>query len=123
MEINDLGWASFLAPTVAQNAERPELAEELQESFCALDPAVALDFARATFFSDNRADLPHLPVPALVLQCQEDAIAPEAVGQYVHSRIPESVLLHLNATGHCPHLSHPRETITAIRSYLDVTAA
>lgn len=120
IEANDLGWAAFLAPTVAKNPGRPELAAELEQSFCALPPHVAHDFARATFFSDNRTDLSQVPTPTLVLQCHEDSIAPEAVGLYVHEHLPKSVFLQLEATGHCPHLSHPEETIRAIRAYLDV---
>lgn len=117
---NDLGWASFLAPTVASNPDRPEIASELERSFCALDPDIAREFAQATFFADNRDDLPHVATPTLVLQCSEDAIAPEAVGTYVHEHISNSVYLKLDATGHCPHLSHPEETARAIRAYLDV---
>lgn len=118
MDKNYIGWASFLAPTIMKNEERPELAHELEESFCSTDPTVARRFAEATFFSDNRDDLPHVTVPSLVMQCAEDAIAPDAVGEYVHRQMPESTLVRLQATGHCPHMSHPEETIAVIEAYL-----
>lgn len=118
MDRNYIGWASFLAPTVMKNGDRPELAEELEESFCSTDPVVARRFAEATFFADNRADLPDVDVPCLVMQCSDDAIAPDAVGAYVHQHLPRSVFRHLDATGHCPHMSHPDETIAVIESYL-----
>lgn len=122
MNKNYIGWASTLAPIVAGNADRPELGAELDASFCSTDPVVARQFARATFLGDNRSDLARLPVPALVLQCSEDAIAPAGVGEYVAQTTPRSTFRQLEATGHCPHLSHPDETIAAIREYLGAPA-
>ena len=118
MERNFIGWANFLAPNIMKNPDRPELGEELTESFCSTDPKIALRFAEATFFADNRADLAQVSVPALVLQCSEDMIAPREVGEYVHRSMPDSTLRLMRATGHCPHLSHPDETIELIREYL-----
>jgi len=118
MDKNFLGWAGFLAPVVMKNPDRPELTRELEESFCSTDPRVARRFAEVTFFADNRADLAELTVPALVLQCADDAIAPERVGDFVHQHLAGSELRRLAATGHCPHVSHPEETIAAIREYL-----
>src|SRR6185503_12846658 len=90
---NYLGWSSAMAPAIMGNADRPELAEELTNSFCRTDPEIARHFARVTFLSDNRADLPSLTIPALILQCADDAIAPAAVGEYVHRHLPESRLV------------------------------
>ena len=118
MDQNFVGWANFLAPAIMKNADRPELGQELTDSFCSTDPVIARRFAEATFFSDNRADLPKLTVPSLVLQCSEDMVAPDAVGDYVHRVTPNSTLRVLTATGHCPHMSHPEETIEVIRDYL-----
>jgi sigma-B regulation protein RsbQ len=116
---NYLGWASSLGPAIMGNVERPELAAELTNSFCRTDPAIAKQFAAVTFLSDNRADLPKLKPRSLVLQCQQDVIAPVAVGEYTHQHLPNSRLVLLNATGHCPHLSAPDETIAAMRTFLD----
>ncbi len=118
MERNYLGWASFLTPVIMKNPDRPELAGELEASFCSTDPEIARRFAEATFFADNRADLPRVRVPSLVLQCSDDAIAPVAVGEYTSRHLPESTLRVLEATGHCPHLSHPEETVRAMKEYL-----
>jgi sigma-B regulation protein RsbQ len=118
MDKNYIGWANALAPVIMKNDERPELAGELRESFCSTDPKIARRFAEATFFADNRADLPDVPVPSLILQCAEDAIAPVDVGLYLSRTLPQSTLRMMKATGHCPHISHPAETIEAIRSYL-----
>lgn len=117
-ETNYLGWSRSLAPAIMGNPDRPELGEELTNSFCRTDPRVARQFAAVTFLSDNRADLAKLRARALVLQCREDVIAPLSVGEYVHRRLPDSRLVVLNATGHCPHLSAPDETIAAMRSFL-----
>jgi sigma-B regulation protein RsbQ len=100
------------------NPDRPELGEELTNSFCRTDPDIAAHFARVTFLSDNRADLDALQTPSLVLQCSDDAIAPQAVGEYVHARIPRSELVLMRAVGHCPNLSAPDELVSAIRAYL-----
>jgi sigma-B regulation protein RsbQ len=118
MEANFLGWSTAMAPAIMANADRPELGQELTESFCRTDPDIAARFARATFLSDNRADLPGVAVPTLVLQCSDDVIAPDAVGEYVHHAIPGSTYMKLAATGHCPNLSAPDETTAAIRAFI-----
>jgi sigma-B regulation protein RsbQ len=123
MEKNYVGWASFLAPVVMKNPSEPHLSRELEQSFCSTDPKVTRRFAEATFFSDNRADLPHVTVPSLLLQCSDDAIAPLEVGNYLHRHLPQSTLRVMKATGHCPHMSHPEETIEAIKEYLAVACA
>ena len=122
MEKNYIGWANFLAPNIMANADRPELGEELTESFCSTDPLIARQFAKATFFSDNSKDLVNLKVPSLILQCSDDIIAPLQVGEYVHNHLPESELRIMKAKGHCPHMSEPEETIMLIKEYLGVMA-
>jgi sigma-B regulation protein RsbQ len=119
LDSNHLGWSSAMAPAIMGNADRPELGTELANSFCRTDPEVAKQFARVTFLSDSRADLPKLTVPSLILQCSQDIIAPTCVGEYVHRLVPGSQLALLKATGHCPHLSAPAETIAAIKRFLD----
>ncbi len=119
MDSNYLGWSSTMAPVIMGNADRPELGRELTNSFCQADPEIARHFARVTFLSDNRADLARVSTPSLILQCAQDAIAPEVVGEYVHRRLADSRLQRLRATGHCPNLSAPEETVTAIRAFLD----
>jgi sigma-B regulation protein RsbQ len=123
MEKNYIGWANFLAPVVMKNEGRPELARELEESFCSTDPKIARRFAEATFFSDNREDLPKVITPSLIMQCSEDAIAPPDVGEYLHRHLPGSTLRVLKATGHCPHMSHPEETVQVIKEYLAAARA
>jgi sigma-B regulation protein RsbQ len=119
LDANYLGWASTMAPAIMGNSERPELAEELQASFCRTDPQIAKFFARVTFLSDNRKDLNRVGTRTLVLQCSEDIIAPLSVGEFVHREISDSELVILRATGHCPNLSSPAETVAAIRDFLD----
>ena len=119
LDRNYLGWSAAMAPVIMGNSDRPQLGEELTASFCRTDPEIQKRFARATFLSDNRADLAGVKLPTLVIQCSADAIAPDCVGEYVHARIPGSVLVKLSATGHCPNLSAPAETAAAITAYLD----
>jgi sigma-B regulation protein RsbQ len=118
MDKNYIGWANFLAPAIMKNPERPELSQELTESFCSTDPIIARQFAKATFLSDNRRDLQNLRTPSLIMQCSDDLVAPYEVGNYVHEHLKNSTLRILKATGHCPHMSHPEETIEVMREYL-----
>jgi sigma-B regulation protein RsbQ len=118
MDKNYIGWANALAGIVMKNPDRPELAEGLAEVFCSTDPKIARRFAEVTFFGDNRADLARVRVPALVMQCSEDSIAPETVGRYVHNHLSGSAFHQMRATGHCPQLSAPEETVQVIRDYL-----
>ncbi len=118
MDHNFIGWANFLAPAVMKNPDRPELTDELNASFCSTDPVIARRFAEATFLADNRADLGRVTTPSLILQCSDDMIAPDAVGEYVSAHMPNSTLRRMRATGHCPHMSHPEETVALIEEYL-----
>ena len=118
MDSNYLGWSSTMAPVIMGNGERPELGEELTSSFCRTDPDIARQFARTTFMSDNRADLARVTTPSLVVQCSDDPIAPAAVGAYVARELAGSRFVQLEATGHCPNLSAPEETVAAIRAFL-----
>jgi sigma-B regulation protein RsbQ len=118
LDSNYLGWSSTMAPVIMGNGGRPELGTELTNSFCRTDPEIASHFARVTFLSDNRQDLPLVRTPALVLQCADDVIAPTVVGEYVHRHLPASQLVLMKATGHCPNLSAPDETVAAIDAFL-----
>jgi sigma-B regulation protein RsbQ len=115
---NHMGWSSAMAPVIMGNADRPELGEELTNSFCRTDPDIAKEFARVTFNSDNRADLAKVTIPTLILQCSEDVIAPVAVGEFMQRQMPNSQLVVLKATGHCPNLSAPDEVISAMRGFV-----
>ena len=114
---NHLGWSAQMGPAIMGNSDRPELGEELTNSFCRTDPEIARHFARVTFMSDNRSDLPLVTARTLVLQCSEDIIAPPEVGEYVHQHIVGSQLIILEATGHCPNLSAPAEVVAAIACF------
>jgi sigma-B regulation protein RsbQ len=118
LDSNYLGWSAAFGPVIMGQPDRPELGEELTNSFCRTDPEIAKHFAHVTFTSDNRTDLGRVETPALVLQCTDDVIAPTHVGEYVHAQLPNSELVYLRASGHCPNLSAPEETIAAIRAFL-----
>lgn len=118
LDTNYLGWSSATAPAIMGNPERPELGEELANSFCRTDPEIAKHFARVTFLSDNREDLSVVNVPTLILQCSDDIIAPLSVGEFIHAKIKKSELIFLKAVGHCPNLSAPEETTVAVKRFL-----
>ncbi len=119
LDSNYLGWASTMAPAIMGNADRPELGQELANSFCRTNPEIASQFARVTFLSDNRDDLASVRAPTLILQCSQDVIAPRAVGEYIHRHMPTSQLVFMKATGHCPNLSASEETRALIRAFVD----
>jgi sigma-B regulation protein RsbQ len=118
LDSNHLGWSTTMAPVIMGNPERAELGEELANSFCRTDPEIAKHFARTTFLSDRRDVLPKIEVPTLILQCSQDVIAPQAVGEYMHRQMPHSTLVIMKATGHCPNLSAPEETVAAIEAFV-----
>ncbi|NYJ14105.1 sigma-B regulation protein RsbQ [Rhizobium leguminosarum] len=122
LDSNHLGWSGAMAPAIMGNPDRPALAEELTESFCRTDPEIARHFARTTFLSDCRNLLQGFDIPTLILQCSSDVIAPVEVGEYVHRQLANSSLVIMKATGHCPNLSAPKETISAIENFLGKAA-
>ncbi|MEN5196151.1 MULTISPECIES: alpha/beta fold hydrolase [Sphingobacterium] len=115
---NHLGWSMAMGPVIMGNPDKKELGAELANSFCKTDPEIAKHFARTTFLTDKREILADTRHPVLILQCSNDVIAPIEVGHYLHSKIPLSTLVIMDATGHCPNLSAPEETISAISNYL-----
>ena len=123
LESNYLGWSAAMAPVIMGRPDEPALGQELTDSFCRTDPEIASHFARVTFTSDNRADLRRVEVPTLVLQCSDDVIAPVSVGKFVRDEMPRATLVQLEATGHCPNLSAPEETVAAIKAFLQPVPA
>lgn len=118
LESNFLGWSSFITPVIIGNPEKPEFSEELNQSFCSMNPKIAKHFAKVTFEGDNRADLKKVTTDSLIIQCHPDVIAPVEVGKYVHENIPKSSFDQLTASGHCPHLTAPELVISSIKNYL-----
>lgn len=118
LDANYFGWSETIAPVIMGAPDQPELAEELNDSFCRTDPSIARHFARVTFLSDNRRDLAEVTVPTLVVQSRDDVIAPVTVGRFVAAQIPDSELVILPVTGHCAHLSAPDLVVDAIRTFI-----
>ena len=119
LDSNYLGWSSAITPVIMGNADKPELSEELANSFCQNNPEIAKHFANVTFLGDNRKDLSKLTTRTLVLQCTSDVIAPEAVGKYVNEQLQNSTIFFMEATGHCPHMSAPKETVELVTKFLE----
>ncbi|MGI4758557.1 MAG: alpha/beta fold hydrolase [Janthinobacterium lividum] len=118
LDSNQFGWASSMGPLIMGNPNCPELGQRLANSFCSIDPEAARHFARTTFYANNLEDLPKISVPTLIMQCAEDPIAPSSVGHYMHGVIAHSTLSLMKATGHCPHMSAPAETVSIIKNFL-----
>ncbi|MCU7247179.1 alpha/beta fold hydrolase [Pseudomonas koreensis] len=115
---NYLGWSSTMAPVLMGAPEQPALAEELHGSFCRTDAQIARHFARVIYLSDHRQDLAGLPIPTLILQCTGDPVVPVAVGEYLHSILPDSQLTLIDNMGHFPQLSAPSACSAAIDAFL-----
>lgn len=118
LEGNYLGWSSNMAPAIMGAPGQPELGAELVNSFCRTDPEIAANFARVTFLSDHRVDVPKLLTPTLVIQCDDDIIAPIAVGEFMARTLPNAELVVVENVGHCPHLSSPSACVSAIDAFL-----
>ena len=119
LDSNYLGWSSAITPVIMGNVDKPELSEELANSFCRNNPEIAKHFANVTFLGDNRKDLLKLTTRTLILQCTSDVIAPEAVGKYVNEHLQNSVIVFMEAKGHCPHMSAPKETVELVTKFLE----
>jgi sigma-B regulation protein RsbQ len=122
MDQNFIGWANYLAPVVSAQDGQVSVTKELSESFCSTDPMVAKTFARTTFFSDNREDLPKVAVPCLILQHRNDSLAPISVGEYVHAHLAGSTMKVLEVHGHCAHMSDPQLVVEAMHEFIDMPA-
>jgi sigma-B regulation protein RsbQ len=118
MEDNFLGWSMNVAPLITGGRHHPALTNELTRRFCRNDAAIMRHFARVTFLSDHRADLPRSSVPALVLQCSDDLLVPHEVGPYLLRHLPNSTLRVVDNVGHCPHLSAPSASFMALDVFL-----
>ncbi|HMI91146.1 MAG TPA: alpha/beta hydrolase, partial [Polyangiales bacterium] len=118
LEGNYLGWSSSMAPAIMGAPDRPELGVELTNSFCRTDPEIAKHFARVTFLSDVRKEMAQLQAPTLIVQSNDDLIAPMKVGEYMHRVLPRSTLSVIENVGHCPHLSAPSASTSAIEAFL-----
>lgn len=120
LESNYLGWSSFITPVIAGNPDKPEFSKELHNSFCRMNPTIAKHFAKVTFLADNRRDLSTVSTPTLVMQTHPDAIAPVKVGEYVYKNLQNGTYIQMEASGHCPHLTAPEQTIKVIKDYLEI---
>lgn len=118
LESNYLGWSSTITPVIAGDPGKPEVAEELHNSFCRMNPEIAKHFAKVTFLSDNRKDLSQVTVPTQIIQSHPDMIAPVEVGKFVDKELPKSHYTQINSSGHCPHLTSPELTVEAIKEFL-----
>ena len=120
LESNYLGWSSTMAPAIMGTPSHPELGMELTNSFCRTDPDIAKHFARVTFLSDHRNDLPNVKTRTLILQCSDDMIAPQVVGEYMRKVMPNATLQIIENVGHCPHMSAPSASTDAMNEFLAV---
>lgn len=118
LESNYLGWSSTMAPVIMGAPDQPALSVELTNSFCRTDPDIAKQFARVTFLSDNRQDLRNVTTPSLIIQSEDDLIAPLSVGEYLHDMLPRNMLRVVENVGHCPHLSAPSASADAMDEFL-----
>ncbi|WP_206599817.1 alpha/beta fold hydrolase [Hymenobacter glacialis] len=112
------GWSQAFAPVVAGTDEHPEMVMELTNSFVRTNPEIARHFARVSFFSDSRAALPFFTIPTLIVQSANDVIAPLAVGHYINEQLADSRMVVVETGGHCPHLSAPQKTLSAMDKFL-----
>ncbi|MDB5234674.1 MAG: sigma factor sigB regulation protein rsbQ [Hymenobacter sp.] len=118
MEGDYNGWSHGFAPVMMGADDRPELVMELTNSFVNTNPEIAKHFARVTFFSDTRAELGFLTIPTLIVQSARDVIAPLAVGHYINEQLADSRMVVVETGGHCPHLTGPQETLSAMDKFM-----
>lgn len=81
------------------------------------DHAVALDLLNMLAVQDQRAILPDITPPTLVLHGELDQIAPVAAGRYLAEVLPQGVFAGFAGVGHGPFLSKPRDVVAKIREF------
>lgn len=118
MDQNYMGWSHHLSSVVAGATQGNGLAGELSDSFCATNPVAMRVFAQTTFFADNRADLPQVSRPCLILQHREDSLVPLAVGEYLNQQLKGSTLEVMDVAGHAAHMIQPALVIDAMQRYM-----
>lgn len=118
MEMNFEGWASYMAPLGMEASVEDPKVRDLENTFVSNEPGIARQFAEVTFFSDYRHILAETEVKAFILQCSHDSIVPIEIGSYLNENLKNSELLVMETKGHYPHISHPEQTIEAIKTYL-----
>jgi sigma-B regulation protein RsbQ len=111
-------WATALAFLLIGEGQAVALGHELATQFCQADRAIAQQAAYVTFLSDHRADLPRVSVPTHLIQCADDVAVPAEVNTYLLAHLPQATLTLLPTTGHCPHLSAPRQVLAALQQVL-----
>lgn len=114
MERNHFEWAGYLAPIVMGDSNRPAIAEKLRQTFLNADPVISRRFAQTTFNTDIRHVLPKVPVPSLILYCEQDVIVPLEVIDYFKRNLSNCTIKKLDASGHYPHMSSPAEVSRAV---------
>jgi len=118
MRGNYEAWANTFATLLIGQDQPTSLGYELAGYFCQANPHIAREFAQMSFLADNRADVPRLQLPTLLLQCSDDVAVPAEVSAYLLKNLPQATLITLRATGHCPHLSAPLELLAAMRDFI-----
>ncbi|WP_108261666.1 alpha/beta fold hydrolase [Mangrovicoccus ximenensis] len=118
LEANFVGWANSFAPLATGQPIEAEVTRGFSRTLSRNDPEIASIFARTTMMSDCRAILGEVPVPVHVVQTRDDLISPEAAVRHVHENLPQSTLHRMQATGHCPHVTHPAELVALLADIL-----
>lgn len=118
MELNYAGWASYLAPVALPEVEGSTHTQYVEASFLSSDPKITYTFLKITLLADYRHLLKEVETDTVILQCSEDSFVPIEAAEYMAQEIKNSHLHVLSAKGHYPHVSHPEETIAAIKRYL-----
>ncbi|WP_186576055.1 alpha/beta fold hydrolase [Aquibacillus kalidii] len=120
LDKNYMSWATNVAATIVNDPTSSNIATEIEDLFSQNDPYITRKFADVVFFSDNRKYIPQVTVPSFIIQCSDDIFVPTTVAEYMHKHLSNSTITYAKAIGHCPHLSHPNETIDIINEYLNI---
>lgn len=118
MTSNYYSWVSGFSAITMRNAGKPELGQEFAGTLSEIQPDIALSVAKVIFSSDCRSELSKLTTEVLIVQSEEDIAVPESVADYLHTRLPNSRLVKINAEGHFPHISAPAEIVASVQSFI-----
>ncbi|MCT2536949.1 alpha/beta hydrolase [Aquibacillus koreensis] len=118
MDKNYTSWVNSISKTIINDDAKPEMAQDIEERFSLNEPNITRTFAEVCFFTDYREYLSNVMTPSLIIHSSNDVFVPDVVADYMKENIPFSSVIHANTVGHCPHMSHPEETIELIKDFL-----
>lgn len=117
MAANFQAWGAGFVPAVVGMPDNAAI-EEFSRTLFQMRPDIALSIAQTIFQSDMREVASKLNRPTTIIQTKADFAVPMAVAEWLNQHIQGSTLDVVDAQGHLPHMTAPREVLKALKKSL-----